>query len=330
MWDIDAMVLKIKRMLRMINRKKYKEQKQELNLKKFKLGIAYNVFDGEELLEASIKSVRPEAEYITVVYQLTSNFGQSASENLMPLLIDLKNRQLVDEIYFYEAKDVDKDASYHERQKRDIGLELAKNAGCNYFLSMDTDEFYEAKEIKNAKKYIYEESVECSAVPVVEYIKEPIYMIINGHTWSFGKNEERYALYAPFIMKINENHAQSHGGYFPCMVDTNRSLNGNKKFYLFAKHDIVMHHMSTIRRNLKFKYENSNLRSIKSLEHIEYIQNLQYDILNFEFENNKINVAHNEFAYFRNLFIKKLIISLGYTLTKYAIYAAQYPNDDSF
>lgn len=306
MWNIRAMVLASKRLFRIIDRKKYKEQKQELNLKKFKLGIAYNVFDGEELLEASIKSVRAEASYIVVVYQLISNFGQRASENLVPLLTDFKNRQLIDEIYFYEAKDVDKDASYHERQKRDIGLELVKNAGCNYFLSMDTDEFYEAKEIRNAKKYIYEESIECSAVAIIEYIKEPIYMITNGHTWSFGKSEERYTLFVPFIMKIKETTKQSHGGQFPCLADSNRILNGDGKFYLFAKHDVVMHHMSTIRKSLKFKYANSNLRSIKSPEHIEYIQNLQKDILNFEFEKHKVCLGSNEFAYFRKLFIKRV------------------------
>ena len=35
-----------------------------------KLGVAYNVFDGEELLETSIQSVRPCADYICIVYQV--------------------------------------------------------------------------------------------------------------------------------------------------------------------------------------------------------------------------------------------------------------------
>ena len=34
-----------------------------------KLGAAYNVFDGEELLEASIASLRPLVQYVCVVYQ---------------------------------------------------------------------------------------------------------------------------------------------------------------------------------------------------------------------------------------------------------------------
>jgi hypothetical protein len=35
----------------------------------FKLGATYNVFDGEELLEASIASIRPLVQYVSVVFQ---------------------------------------------------------------------------------------------------------------------------------------------------------------------------------------------------------------------------------------------------------------------
>lgn len=37
--------------------------------KPIKLGAAYNVFDGEELLLASIRSIRPLVQYVCVVYQ---------------------------------------------------------------------------------------------------------------------------------------------------------------------------------------------------------------------------------------------------------------------
>ena len=44
-----------------------------------KLGAAYNVFDGEELLENSIVSIRPEVDYVVVVYQ-TCTFVDSVNE----------------------------------------------------------------------------------------------------------------------------------------------------------------------------------------------------------------------------------------------------------
>ncbi len=51
-----------------------------------KLGAAYNVFDGEELLWRSIESIRPVVQFVAVVYQTTSNFGDAASPELMPTL----------------------------------------------------------------------------------------------------------------------------------------------------------------------------------------------------------------------------------------------------
>jgi hypothetical protein len=44
-----------------------------------KLGAAYNVFDGEELLENSIVSIRSEVDYVVVVYQ-TCTFVDSVNE----------------------------------------------------------------------------------------------------------------------------------------------------------------------------------------------------------------------------------------------------------
>jgi hypothetical protein len=51
-----------------------------------KLGAAYNVFDGEELLLRSIESIRPVVQFVAVVYQTTSNFGDTAAPELMPTL----------------------------------------------------------------------------------------------------------------------------------------------------------------------------------------------------------------------------------------------------
>ncbi len=49
-------------------------------------GASYNVFDSEELLEMSIRSISLSCQYIVVVYQTTSNFGCPCSPDLVPLL----------------------------------------------------------------------------------------------------------------------------------------------------------------------------------------------------------------------------------------------------
>ena len=57
-----------------------------------KLGISYNLFDGEELLESSIKSVRNEAFHINVVYQTTSYYGNKTENGVGKLLLKLKEK----------------------------------------------------------------------------------------------------------------------------------------------------------------------------------------------------------------------------------------------
>ena len=64
-----------------------------------KLGISYNLFDGEELLESSIKSVRNSTDHINVIYQKISNWGEPCSKNLEDLLSDLVKRKLIDKIH---------------------------------------------------------------------------------------------------------------------------------------------------------------------------------------------------------------------------------------
>jgi len=52
------------------------------------LGLAYNLFDGEELLEYSIKSIRKNVDFICVVWQKISNHGEQCNEGLEELLIN--------------------------------------------------------------------------------------------------------------------------------------------------------------------------------------------------------------------------------------------------
>ena len=57
-----------------------------------RLGVSYNVFDGEELLEESISKIRDNVDFICVVYQNTSNFGEFR-DDLEPFLYDLNTRK---------------------------------------------------------------------------------------------------------------------------------------------------------------------------------------------------------------------------------------------
>ncbi len=263
-----------------------KEQRKKENSR---LGVAYNVFDGEELLEASVRSIRSVADYIVVVYQTTSNFREAASEELIPLLEKLKRQGLIDDMYLYCPQFSHSDDHYNERYKRDIGLELVKRAGCDYFLSMDTDEFYHAEQVKEAIDFIYDEKIGSSAVNIIEYLREPTNQLVNGYTFAPIACKSDYNFYVPFIMKIHRFKKQRHSGvHFPCLVDPTRGLNNRERFYLFEKHKVAMHHMCTVRRDLARKYANSNLR--KAYQDKELAE-LQEKILGFDFDKNLVEVS---------------------------------------
>lgn len=66
-----------------------------------KLGVAYNLFTGIELLEHSIKCIKKEVDYICVVYSLTSHRGEEPKSDFLDNLIELKTKGLVNEIIEY-------------------------------------------------------------------------------------------------------------------------------------------------------------------------------------------------------------------------------------
>ena len=116
-----------------------------------KIGVSYNLFDGEELIENSIKSIRNNVDYISVVYQTISNFGQECDKGLVSLLERLKSEGLVDELFEYHPR-INKGGHFNEITKRNIGLSLSEGANCTHHMAMDSDEFYTDTQFKYIKK----------------------------------------------------------------------------------------------------------------------------------------------------------------------------------
>lgn len=267
-----------------------------------KIGVSYNLFDGEELLPFSIKAIRKSVHHISVVYQVVSNFGNPASSDLEEKLTKWKEEGLIDELYLYEP-DIKAAPQKNEARKRDIGLKLAKKNGCNYFLSMDTDEFYDSEKFEYAIGKIIKNNIKASAVSIVEYLKSPENQIVGNYTFT-PRDLELYNYYVPFIIKINKFMPQHHGKcYFPCYTDPTRQLTHGGRFKVFSVHDVAMHHMSTIRLDLDKKYNNSS--SLKSSdEFVEDFKAIQREVLAFDFDNCKI--LPEDCAIFRKNIVRKV------------------------
>lgn len=210
-----------------------------------KIGVSYNLFDAEELLEGSIKCIRSEVDYISVVYQTISNFGNNCDKNLLPLLESLKLKGLIDELVPY-FPDIQKGGHYNEITKRNIGLEHSKKNGCTHHMSMDSDEYYILDEFKKMKKVVFDGNYDSSACQLLTYYKEPNYII---------DPPENY--YVPLLYKIDKNSKYELGNRLPVLVDPTRSMTpGNCK--IFTREEIQMHHFSYVRKNIMRKLQNSS------------------------------------------------------------------------
>lgn len=221
----------------------------ERRFRKQKWGVSYSVFDGEELLEASLRCIRPCVDYINVVWQQVSWYGAPVHEDLYPLLLRLKKEGLIDEIIEYKVN-LKLKSIKNETRKRNDGMKAARKAGCTYFMSMDTDEFYKAAEVEEAKRYIVEKDITHSYCSQVIYGEQPtrIFDIPMCCCQFFSR-------LTPWSCHRNDPHSTA-------LVDPSRKmshipwyLGGSRHYFL---HLVKMNHFSLIRKDLNRKYDNSS------------------------------------------------------------------------
>ena len=218
-----------------------------------KIGVVYNVFDGEELLESSVKSIRNKVDFIVVVYQTISNFGNEYNQSKIECT-RLKEIGLVDEIRHYtptvqymESGEVFWESGFkNELSKRNYGLDICREKDCTHLLMMDTDEFYVEKQFEYAFKEIIEGNYDTSFCQMVTYYKKPNLILYP---------KEKY--YVPFLIKIKPNTEYKLFVSYPYQIDQTRQTDvGN--CITFMREELEMHHFSYVRKDIEKKFINSS------------------------------------------------------------------------
>jgi hypothetical protein len=215
-----------------------------------KFGVSYSVFDGEEILESSLKSIRKQVDYINVVYQLVSWHGLPADDLLLLKLEDLKKKGLIDEIIFF-APSLKKSPQFNENAKRNLGLKYAIKNGVNYFMTMDVDEFYFDEELAEVKKKIISENITHAYCSQVIYGYKPTQQLIS-----------KSDCHVQIFSKVDHHSVVACNEFAPCLVDPTRMIleRSGSKHLIF--NSIKMHHMSLIRKNIQNKFLNTSFRII--------------------------------------------------------------------
>ncbi len=181
----------------------------------------------------------------------------------MDTIEDLVNKNLVDATYNFEMPpQIDMHPKFYEIMKRNIGLQISRMKGCTHQMSMDTDEYYHKDEFENMKKRIEEEDWDAGACGIISYFKDPTYQITpvsNYHVSTIFKIRDDIK-YGTFVQNGREVMPP-----WPVFVDpTRRCKLDHSKILVFKEEEIMMHHMSFVRKNLEAKFRSSSADIVKN------------------------------------------------------------------
>jgi len=219
-----------------------------------KFGISYNVFNGEELLLHSIANHRNFVDHINIVVQYQSNFNEPATELLYETILEASKLGLVDTIFEF-SPNFSLSPQLNELNKRNLGLSIARESGSMYFMTMDSDEFYENNAFSSAISYIRNNDLLTTAASSYLHIKRPIYRSSYPDTTCVS-----------FFTKIDNTSLFTINDSYPCLVDPTRRLHGTRDdFFMFLPEDLAMMHMNLVRYDgLRSKLVNTSSANNKN------------------------------------------------------------------
>ena len=232
-----------------------------------KLGIAYNIFDGEELLHNSLENMRDMVDFICVVYQTKSNFGNK-NKDLKSKIIALQEKGLIDKSFLYEPNFLyNKDAKIHfsngiknEVNKRNIGLEICRANDCEIFMTIDSDEFYDKQQFIESRKEFELNDYDSSYCQMKTFYKYPTIELTPPESY-----------YVPLFYKIKKDSKfdlSIRDKNYPVIADPTRCLKAGY-VRVYSREEIEMYHYSYVRKDIQSKILNSS--SQMSVEHQEEI-----------------------------------------------------------
>lgn len=201
-----------------------------------KLALSYTIF-GTELLNQSIANIIDLVDVVLICYQETSNTG-----NFKPFLWSHHYNPKI-KLVKYEPN-LSVNTKVNERLKHQLMIDTAKQLECTHFLLSATDHFYKKDEFLKAREIAVYQDVTFTAM--YTYFKHP--------TWQITPIEDYYM---PFICKLGPRTRISNQVKYPLRVDPSVRIEPYTKWYLFKENEIMLHHFSMVRKDMKAKFENA-------------------------------------------------------------------------
>jgi len=208
-----------------------------------KLCAVYCVWDDWDLLKHSVNNIRPLVDGIIIVASEKSNYGEISK---------IPSCWNDNELFQWEPE------LHHpmnnETAKRNYGLKIAREEWYTHFIMMDSDEFYHPEEfLREKQRFIDNANLHGLVCATQVYFKSP--------TLTIGMD----TTLVPFIHKLTPTLKHEFNRRYPyawsgrdIKIDPTRSLNINEGV---EWSEIVMHHMSWVRKDYQKKIRNSTARA---------------------------------------------------------------------
>lgn len=207
-----------------------------------KLAAIFIVWDDWDLLELSLQNIRPLVDDVFIISSALSNYGE---RSLIPAHVERKNNNIFD-------PDLNFQPNTNERAKRNFGLQKARELGYTHFIMLDADEFYEPEAFLKERTRIEREDLTGTVCRLKTYFKSP--------TLTIGLD----TTLVPFIHKITPELKFEWNRAYPyawegknIRIDPTRQLNITSGVEMS---EIIMHHFSWIRSDIRKKIRNSTAR----------------------------------------------------------------------
>jgi hypothetical protein len=222
-----------------------------------KLGLTINAFDASEMLDQLISEIRDQVEWVAAIYQKKSYWNNPMAKEDFNELQRLKSIGLIDELIEFKPNFA-KYSRVQECDKRNMGIDIAKERGCSHILNIDADEFYDKDQFRIAKDMINKNGWSITYWSYVNYYRD----------------FDHYLVYPfrPFVPGIHSTFFKyTYDGPAPGPTDpTRRILNpSNIGTYIFPDEVIRMGHAAWIRRDIRKKLVNWSAKNHFKRELIE-------------------------------------------------------------
>jgi len=207
----------------------------------------YSVFDGEELLEGSVRQIRPFVDFVLCCVQRVSFNGERYDGGIEKAR-ELKALGLVDQVATFTPVAGER-AQINELKKRFGAMQMGYKAGFTHFLHIDCDEYFVPEQFEAAKDHVDSIDAEGTLVFSQAYFRRP--------DWELDEIDR---IFVPFIHKYRPG-LQCCGSNFPYLCDPTRTVEV-KKVVVLPREMIMHHHFSWVRADVSRKVRNSSTSGV--------------------------------------------------------------------